>query len=211
MNLTIKITSPQHSGRRRRKRPPADETRGPRAPRRGLRHAGARPERPGGDCHGHFGHRSSKKRADGDLVQSKKNPRPRAKEQGRADQGAVLQGRGRWDHDEDIFGCGGGSIHQIGGREWEVGGALLLPPLPFVSPSPSLRLRRYICTLYHCPARALSLLFFRFSFLFHSLPLTSCLSRATLFCEKSGVLQCRNCGPGRRKTTGTDKLVGVGG
>jgi hypothetical protein len=59
------IPSPQLNSRYRRKRPPADQARGPGGPRRRLRDAGTRPER---DCHGHLGHRASTKRADGDPI-----------------------------------------------------------------------------------------------------------------------------------------------
>ena len=93
-----------------RKRPPATKNRSTAAAGRRWRHAGARPEGAvgGHNSHGHFGHLSSRKRADG--IQSDLATRV-GRNRGPVDEEAVLQRRRRWDHDDDACGCRGRSIH----------------------------------------------------------------------------------------------------
>ena len=135
------IPSPQLSRCRQGKRPPPAKNRGT-----ARRHASARPEGTGGggNGHGHFGHlsppRNGRTGIQSDPVQEPEWPRNRE----RADEEAVLQRRmrRRWDHDEDVCGCRGRSIHRMTG----MGGGLVLSSLLF--PPPHLKLPPrdiYIC------------------------------------------------------------------
>ena len=103
------VSSPQLSGRRRRKLPPAGKA---AVPGRRRRHAGTGTEGPGGDGHGHFRHLLPPWRKK--LPRSVRGWRSNLVQETGGE--VVLQRRRRWwDHDDDIYGCRGGSIHRIEG------------------------------------------------------------------------------------------------